>query len=137
MQLATLGEKLRAERLRPNLDLLGHGNTALLLAVGKGYTSIDSAGKPLKFSNFQLAEKLLSLGANLNIRCKHGNSPLHLAYLRRDPTMIQLLERSGADPSIKNDSEKTPPEMANVTFQEAKEILASQVGFFYLDTANF
>ena len=100
--------------------------TALHLAMAKGYKTKSGDGSPLSVSNLQLAEKLLKLGANYGINYAEpakGNTALHIAYLRRDYDAICLLERFAAARHIKNLAGKTPCEMSTLSFEESKELL--------------
>lgn len=75
-------------------------NTALLLAAAKGYRSQSKSknNNTLSVSNLQLMEEMLKKGANPNLKNKMGLSPFHIACLRKDYAMIDLLLRHGANP---------------------------------------
>jgi hypothetical protein len=100
--------------------------TALQLAIAKGYETKSGDGCSLSVSNLQLAEKLLKLGADDCINYaepEKGNTALHIAYLRRDYNAICLLEQFGAARHIKNLAGKMPCEMLTLSFEESKELL--------------
>jgi hypothetical protein len=100
--------------------------TALQLTIAKGYKTINGSGSSLSVSNFQLAEKLLKLGADDCINYAEptkGNTALHIAYLRRDYDAICLLERFGAGRHIKNLAGKMPYEMLALSFEESQDLL--------------
>lgn len=79
------------------LDVQGlGGNTALHLAVGKGYKDRSADGDKLQFSNLEIARKLLEKGCNPNIQNRAGNTALHLACARHDTAMIEALLQQGA-----------------------------------------
>ena len=63
-----------------------YDTTALHLAVAKGYTKKES--KNITVENHTLVKKLIALGADPNIRTKHG-TPLDIAIARRDIGMIE------------------------------------------------
>jgi len=54
----------------------------------------------LKHDQYQDTRRLLQQGAQLNARDEFGNTPLHIAVLRKQPTMLSLLLGWGADPYI-------------------------------------
>lgn len=71
---------------RQNVDLHSMGNTALTLAISKGYTTHSCDGKELKVSNLQLVQALLDKKADPNLK-----NPLQIAIIRRNPDMISAL----------------------------------------------
>lgn len=109
------------------------GNTALHLAVGKGYKHISYDKQKLAYSNLQLVKSLLAHHGNPNLQNKLGNTPLHLACLRRDPDMIAALLKGGADPAIKNKSGKTPKELLSCPYDSAAQQIKKTVFVFLLD----
>lgn len=70
---------------------LNSGNTALHLAVAKGYIDQDSAGRQLAVSNLQLVEKLLQNGADPNLRNALGYSALDIAVIRGDEDLVRTI----------------------------------------------
>jgi len=108
-----------------------HGNTALHLAVAKGYTTHTANGKLLQISNFQLVEKLLACGARPNIKNKDGFSPLQLAVIRRSPEMVKALLNAGATIDFNKD------ELLSYTYEQAKKIIDKQAVVAALDEIAF
>ncbi len=98
-------------------------NAAIHLAVAKGYTVRSKDGQMLKFSNLDLVKKMVELDADLNLQNGLGNTPLHLAHLRRDTETIQFLLENGAKTGIKNLNGETPQEMSNKNYEAATKIL--------------
>ncbi len=101
--------------------------TALQLAIAKGYTDKDGSGADLNgVSNLQLAKKLLDLGANEAIDYAEpakGNTALHIAYARRDFDAIQLLIAYGASSDVINLDGNKPVDMLELSFKEVKKLL--------------
>lgn len=100
--------------------------TALQLAITKGYEGQTGSGNIVKISNRQLAEQLLALGADEGINYQEptkGNTVLHIAYARRDLSAIRLLESYGASLDIVNHEEKKPSDMLNLTFNQTQDLL--------------
>lgn len=65
-----------------------------------GDTPLHSA---VELANYEIAELLLSNGADVNAKCFNGFSPLHIACsLSNNEQMINLLLRKGADLSYNN-----------------------------------
>lgn len=107
----------------------GGGNTALHLAVGKGQ-------EEERAPNGQIARRIVELGANVNIQNKYGNTPLHLACLRRDLDMMHFLSQNGASLTLRNADGKTPGDMLTATHAEASAIL-DHTSPFTLDAGRF
>lgn len=80
-----------------NFNLLGCGNSALHLVVAKGYRDVSADGARLLVSNVELAQKLVDVGADVNLVGAHGFTPVQIAYLKRDVEMIKILYKGGAD----------------------------------------
>lgn len=118
-------------------DTLTHQNTALHLAVGKGYTTHSRDRVLLACSNLELVNLLLEKGINPNIPNGEGDTPLHLACARRDTSMIQALLRGGADPSLKNKAGKTAQELISLSYSETKALLERTVAVFLLPQDQF
>jgi len=106
------------------------GNTALHLAVGKGYTDISADGQLLDFTNFEITKKLIEHGANLNLQNEQGNTPLHLAYARRDIAIALYLYEHGANPDIKNKQGKIPLDLLTLSHHEATDLIEETVVVF-------
>ncbi len=89
-------------------------NTALHLLIAKGYTTRSADGQLLPCTNFDLLKLAVEKGANVNLADKKGNTPLHLAYARRDAKMIQLLLEHGADRNAVNTAGQKPIQLAQM-----------------------
>lgn len=113
-----------------------HTNTALHLAVGKGYQNRSASGQHLEFSNLELVEALIAKGADVNLPNKDGNTPLHLAYARRDAAMIDALRKAGAA-EIANKKGQLPEELGEIGYEAAHELLHSTVSVFVLDRRKY
>ncbi len=112
-------------------------NTALHLVVGKGYKDRSRDGTVLACSNLELLKIIVSLRANVNLKNKDGNTPLHLAYLRRDMDMVCVLLAAGADDSQLNGKGKRPSDLKVASYEEACEVLSATVVVFLLDRTEF
>lgn len=109
------------------------GMTALHYVAGK------AAHKSKVPSNAELAEQLIRMGASQVIQNKEGNTPLHIAALRRNLEMIQSLVTVNQDPNllrIKNNSGQAPVDLLKLSFEEAKQILLA-MGIAFLDKKEF
>lgn len=117
----------------PSLDIISttYGNTALHLAVGKNYKNVSKQREPLAFLNYELAEQMLKRGANPNIPDRLGNTPLHYAYLHREPEMVKLLERYGAW-QCENNERRYPAHYWDLSNEEASKILDEEFAKVYL-----
>lgn len=103
-----------------HLDLQSQeGNTALHLAVAKGYKKHSRDGQILKYSNLELIEALVAHHCNVNLLNKQENSPLHLACLRRDAGMIQCLLKAGANKNFINRDIKRAEELLQSDYRKA------------------
>ena len=70
---------------RPYLDVqCKYQNTALILAVGKGYKKVSREGEALAIPNLTIVKELIKHKANIHLVNRDGNSPLHLAAYRRE-----------------------------------------------------
>jgi len=74
------------------------GHTLLHLAAGKNQTAI--------------AERLIALGANLNVRDNVGYTPLHAAVRDGKQRCAEFLLQHGADPKIPDNNNSTPLQTA-------------------------
>lgn len=116
-----------------NFDIQDYdrGNTALLLAVAKGYTTDSFEGQILKVSNLQVVNALLAAGANPNLKDKKGMSPLEMAVIRRDVEMVKALLQRAAQ--LDFDWKKC----LDFTYEQACEIVKDQTIAFLLDRTSF
>lgn len=113
------------------------GNSALHLAVAKGYKDKDADGNKLDYSNLQLIEALLLAQANPNLQDENGNTPLHLACVRRDLPMIEILLKAGANPNIKNKSGAVAKDLINIGYESASKILKDASSVYLLDKQEY
>lgn len=96
------------------------GLVKLLIELGADLNAQDGNGfSALHFAaqNFQVepARSLCRAGAEVDLRDRHGNTPLWRAVFdsKGRGEMIRLLLESGADRKSKNKSGKTPLDLAN------------------------
>lgn len=115
----------------------GSGNTALHLLIAKGYENISREGQFLECSNLTLIKKIIELGCEVNIANAMGNTPLHLACLRRDPEMIALLLKAKAKKDVLNRDGLSPKELLNVGYQTAYRKLEQTCYYFLLDEIQY
>lgn len=123
---------------KQDLDIRGHGNTALHLAIAKGYKDRTSDGARLTVSNLQLVQKLAANGADTNLSNERGGyTALHLAFVRRDPEMIKVLLDNGADLSIKTSDGRTCQELLECSYEDAKDIIRGVTPPYLLPKEDF
>jgi hypothetical protein len=103
--------------------------TPLQLSVAKGYKNYARGGRDdykMQYINLDISKKLLELGADKEVNYQEpakGNTALHIAYARRDLDSIKLLESFGASREIKNKEGKTPDDMLELNFRQARNLL--------------
>lgn len=93
---------------------------ARLIADGEDVAAVDdSQFTPLHLASQQghlgVAKVLVNAGAPVNARDSYGNTPLWravFAFQGGDPELIRLLLEAGADPDIKNNTDRSPRDMA-------------------------
>lgn len=128
-------------RSGPYLDVqsspVHHENTALHLAIAKGYKNRSHDGRNLKVSNLELVQTLLDLKANPNLQTKEGYTPLHLACVRRDHAMISSLLKAGADPHIKNAEGQIPADLITIGYSQARKILKDICCYYLLNEKEY
>lgn len=117
----------------------GHYNTALHLAVGKGYKNKSAEGQTLTKTNLELVNELIAKGCKVDLPNKDGNTPLHLACLRRDYGMMEDLLRAGGGSQLdtKNKQGQTPADMLKIGHADACKILNETVRVYLLDEKEF
>lgn len=123
---------------------LYQNNSALHMLIAKGYITANAQGKPVACSNFELLQRAVALGAEVNIPDSNGNTPLHLAYLRRDAQMVKFLLASGADRRHFNNSGQIPMQMAKSgsegeSYASARAIVQESAGgkFFLFSEESY
>jgi uncharacterized protein len=91
------------------------GNTALWFAAqGPGPGGLE------------IVKVLIAAGAEVNRRCEHGRTALHMASAWGHLDVVKYLLEHGADATIEADEEGTPAEMARARDQqEVSEYYAS------------
>ncbi len=70
----------------------------------------DAIAQAVDRDDLNLTRRLISMGADLNVRKKYMSeyTALHLAAFRNNPDMIRLLVQSGMDVNIRNERGGTP-----------------------------
>jgi ankyrin repeat protein len=63
-------------------------------------------------SGLEVARLLIDAGADVNLRCEHGRTALHIAAAWGHLDVVQLLLEHGADPGIRDDEGLTPAMLA-------------------------
>jgi hypothetical protein len=113
-------------------DSMSYRNTALHLAIAKGYQNVSLDGQRLKISNLKLIKQILELGADVNLQNGNGNTPLHLACLRRDIWMVKAILKKNPNIQMCNNEGKNCIEMLQKTYGEALKIFEDTTGAAYL-----
>lgn len=95
-------------------------NSPIHIVVGKGYTNKTSDGQEIIHSCYDVVKEMLAKVDEtnkkrlLNQQNARGDTPLHLAYLRNDTEMIELLEEHGADKTILNNKDQIPKDARKI-----------------------
>ncbi len=107
-----------------------YGNTALLLAVSKGWNHQDSENfMPNFFSRFypqrEIIKCLLKQKADVNaVHLVNGMTALHIACLRGDdPELIILLFNNRANLNATDYEGRTPLDLLNLDYESAQKII--------------
>ena len=90
------------------------GNQSIMqFLLSKQFVRVDSVWdkrSPLIvatfYDQFQIAEFLINLNANVNSKDPNGNTPLHFAI--SSPTIVNLLIQKGANVNAQNEDGETP-----------------------------
>ncbi|MBL9153313.1 MAG: ankyrin repeat domain-containing protein [Verrucomicrobiales bacterium] len=83
---------------------------------GMGYTVLHSAIESKSSKKYEIMEKLLEFGADVNKRGFNDWTPTHLAAARNDVNALEILVRAGADLNARTriDNFSTPLELAKL-----------------------
>lgn len=73
---------------------------------------------PFLFSKWQLALRMIALGADVNVHEPKQPSLLHVAAARGNRCMVELLLWSGADPSAKDEIGHSPDAYADLNRED-------------------
>jgi ankyrin repeat protein len=92
-------KRLIAHRANVNQPSVDDGRTALHVAAGWGYKGDDS---------LTIIRLLLGSGADIDVRDKREQTPLHWAVQEGNRDAIELLVQRGADRSIRDSDGKAP-----------------------------
>ena len=85
------------------------------------YTALQNA---VRANRFEVAEMLISYGANTKVKTKNKDNLLHLAAKRGDYLMINLLAKNGVSANAKNNDRDRPEKVARKAgFRAVKKYL--------------
>ena len=94
------------------------GNTALWFAAQGPYPG-----------GLEIARILVAAGADVNRKCEHGRTALHMAAAWGHLDIVRHLVESGANPEIRNDEGQTPKVMAESSQRVPEESLSAVIDF--------
>lgn len=97
--------------------------TALHLAIGKGWAHVNTTNK----TDLPQACVILFLvkKTNLAIQDAEGNTPLHIAVMRRDVECAKELLKNGARCDIQNNAKQTTIDMLTMDFTTLSDFINS------------
>lgn len=97
---------------------------------GMGYTVLHSAIESTSKYKYEIMEKLIEFGAEVNKRGLNDWTPAHLAAARNDVNALEVLVKAGADLNARTriDNFSTPLELARL-------VGTSPDAVYYLETA--
>lgn len=106
------------------------GLTPLHLAIYKGFDYQDGQ----KGEMSKMIEALVySGGININAQDKYGNTPLHIALMRRDYKCAFRLLNEGANADIRNKEDLTPGDMFSMDDNKVREICHNACSVFTME----
>lgn len=87
----------------------------LLIENGASFEEEEGHNSPLynaiKYDNNEVAETLIELGANPNLKNRDEQTPLHCATFKKNYRIVELLLRHGANKNVKNNIKPLPGEL--------------------------
>lgn len=98
------------------------------IAAGTDINQKDAMGgsSPLitacLYEKKEIAELLITSGANKNFQNNDGSTPLHIAAFFCKPEMVKLLLKNGASNTVKNKYGSTPLETVSAPYSAMKSI---------------
>ncbi|XP_053200811.1 arfGAP with SH3 domain, ANK repeat and PH domain-containing protein-like isoform X2 [Panonychus citri] len=90
----------------------GNLNWTLPSFTGNSEASLHIAISREDGTSLHIIDFLAQNNADLNIKNRQGNTPLHYCVLHNQSECMKILLRCGANPSIKNNEGKTPLQLA-------------------------
>lgn len=113
-----MGNAMLCVNDRTHVSKCVHWNESINQPVPSGETLLTIASQTC---NSELAQRLISQGANVNQANQNGSMPLHVAIRSHSEDVVNILLDSGADTNARDRSGLTPLHLACVT--RSKEIL--------------
>jgi len=107
--------------------------TVLHLAIGKGWNhfsdSTPGGNEPPQAPVIHTLIHKMSK-PQLDIQDQYGNTALHIAVMRRDFSVVELLLQKGAQGNIQNKQDLTPLEMLNSSYRDVVGFVRAYVSVF-------
>lgn len=121
-----------------NFELQAHHHPALHFAIAKGVMHVTNSGKRIVDGFRQIIHCLVEQGADVNAKDeRNGNTPLHLAVLRRDVEVVEFLLANGADSGIINNHGQTARDMLQYDLSAARRMVERQATAYTLNNADW